>query len=135
MKNIKYILSLFVATSLLVLGACNDNPTPNHSFFLKYFGDDGFQTCSDFEVDSDGYFYMVGTSGNGAGNTDSLFLVKADPGGALVWKRTIRPGVFENNGRTGMGIQARDIELLSDGSMIVIVPSAALETSARSIPS
>ncbi len=120
MANKPSALLLFLMTGLLLEGC--DTPlnvkSPAASYFIKYFGNEGSQTGTDFIVNPDGTFVLFGTTKKGSGEA-RFFLVKADAKGNVMWEKTFGSAKC----------QARDIELASDGRIVVlgnmIVPGRA----------
>jgi hypothetical protein len=86
---------------------------PEQSYFLKYFGDDGNHDGVDFVVNSDGSFVLLGNSKKASGSRQ-IYVAKADSNGKLLWERTFG-GILDE--------EARDIELLADGNLIILANS------------
>lgn len=81
-------------------------------YFLKFYGIEGNQTGVDFVVNPDGTYVLVGSSRQ-ASDTSSLqiFVVKADAKGKVIWQKTFGDKTLDE--------EAKDIEVLSDGNLIV----------------
>ncbi len=106
---------LFLVLLSLFLNACDTAGTvesPAKSYFLKYFGREGNQTGVDVVANPDGTFILLGTTrlNQQLGVQTHLYLVKADAFGNVIWEK--------NN--IGGEAQARDVELASDGRIMVL---------------
>lgn len=86
---------------------------PDDHFFVKYFGNDGNQEGVDMVQLADGTFVLFG-------NTDSpdmqqqIYLVGVDAQGNLLWEKTYG-GAYDEF--------AKDIELTSDGRLVIVADS------------
>jgi hypothetical protein len=90
------------------------NP-PDENYFLKYFGNAGNQEGVDFVVNPDGSFVLIGNSRSTPSSDQQVYVAKADAKGNIIWEKTFG-GRFEE--------EAKDIELLPDGNLIVLANSA-----------
>src|SRR5258708_23229513 len=114
MKVNKSVLFFLMLTAMLLLCRCDTSHTvesPVNSYFLKYIGNEGNQTGVDFEVNPDGTFILLGTTRENAAGDTQLYVVKADAQGNVIWENTFGVPLDE---------EARDIELASDGRIIIL---------------
>src|SRR5260221_5148871 len=114
MKVHKSGLVFRLPTAMLLLCRCDTSHTvesPVNSYFLKYIGNEGNQTGVDFEVNPDGTFILLGTTREKATGDTQLYVVKADAQGNVIWENTFGGPLDE---------EARDIELASDGRIIIL---------------
>ncbi|MFN7602762.1 MAG: hypothetical protein ACK5R0_15330 [Bacteroidota bacterium] len=89
-------------------GALEPNET---DYFLKYYGLDGEQTGVDFVVNPDGTFVLLGNSLSSKQDGKwQYFVVKVDAKGKTIWEKTFGGPLNE---------EAKDIELLKDGNLII----------------
>jgi hypothetical protein len=92
---------------LLAVAACDtEKNLEPRNYFLKYYGVQGSQEAVDMVVASDGSIFLLGNSG-----ANTLYLVKTDPEGNSLWE-----SLLLQNGEA----RAKDIELASDGSLLVL---------------
>lgn len=82
------------------------------STFLKYLGRDGSQTGIDMEHDADGNIYVLGSSSL-EGGRKQVFVVKTTSGGITIWEKLFGDPSDEE-------LEAKDIEILSDGRVAVL---------------
>jgi hypothetical protein len=104
-------------------GGCDTSRTvdsPLKNYFVKYYGHDGFQTGVDVAVNPDGTYILLGTTKRPGDLYSQLYLVKADVYGNVLWEKTMGRSLNE---------EARDVELTSDGRIIVLGNSYVSETS------
>lgn len=87
---------------------------PDENYFLKYFGNEGDQQGVDFVVNPDGTFILLGNSRIKPDTTQQIYVAKSDAKGKVIWEKTFG-GNFDE--------EAKDIELLADGSLIVLANS------------
>lgn len=80
-------------------------------YFLKFYGIEGNQTGVDFVVNPDGTYVLVGSSRIALDSSQQIYVVKADPKGKVIWQKTFGDKTLDE--------EAKDIELLSDGNLIV----------------
>jgi hypothetical protein len=95
------------------LFSCDSTSTlksPEESYFLKYFGNEGSQEGVDFVENTDGSFILLGNSTKPSGSRQ-IYIAKADAKGKVIWERTYG-GLLDD--------EAKDIELLADGNLIVV---------------
>jgi len=119
MKVNKLGLIFLLPTAMLLLCRCDTSHTvdsPVNSYFLKYIGNEGNQTGVDFEVNPDGTFILLGTTREKATGDTQLYVVKADAKGDTLWTGKFGGPLDE---------EARDIELASDGRIVVLGNSYA----------
>ena len=106
------ISALLLLAPVVFLTGCDTTlnvKSPASSYFIKYFGNEGSQTGTDFIVNKDGTIVLFGTTQKG--NEDPRFyLVKADAKGNFMWERKFGTAKC----------QARDVELASDGRIVVL---------------
>ena len=86
---------------------------PENSYFLKYFGDEGYQEGVDLIANADGTFFLLGNT-ESTNNGKQVYVVKADDKGQLLWQKTFG-GKNEE--------EAKDIELTNDGKLVVVANS------------
>lgn len=98
---------------LIVLGC--DTPgslePDEKDYFLKFYGIEGNQTGVDFVVNPDGTYVLVGSSRIALDSSQQIYVVKADPRGKVIWQKTFGDKTLDE--------EAKDIELLSNGNLIV----------------
>ncbi len=114
MKVTKSILFYLIPFALLLLCRCDTTrniDSPAKSFFLKYIGNEGDQTGVDFEINADGTFVLLGTTRVKSTDPMQLYVVKADAQGNVIWEKTIGGP---------LDLEARDIELASDGRIVIL---------------
>lgn len=118
MKASRLFLYLVFGYSWLTFLGCDTASSiesPSKNYFLKYFGNDGDQTGVDLVVNPDGTIVIFGTSKvktpNSQTDDTQFYVVKADPTGNLIWEKTFGGPNDE---------EARDIELTSDGRIIIV---------------
>jgi len=106
----------FVAISLFFVLSCEtaDN-TASPNSFVKYFGAEGDQEGVDLVVNSDGTILLFGNTTLPGETNPKLYLAKSDANGNLLWELPAFGGPFKN--------QARDIEVASDGRIILLATS------------
>lgn len=106
-RNFFIILSALAVTvwSCDTSGNIDD---PTESYFIKYYGVDGNQEAADMLPLSDGSVLLLGTTTSN--DFRSVYLVKADSKGQLMWERTY----------TGTSDVAVDIEPTIDGNFIIL---------------
>ena len=112
MRHLKILLII----SLFISCETGTETTPNEGYFLKYFGNEGNQTGIDFVINTDGTFVILGNSRTLTKTTDDqqIYVAKIDARGKLIWEKTFG-GKFDE--------EAKDIELLPDGTLIVLANS------------
>jgi hypothetical protein len=128
MKHLTTCKAPLLFLLLAILEGCDissNTPSPVQNYFVKFYGDDGFQQGIDMVVNPDGTFILFGNSGKILNDPQArLFLVKADVLGNVIWQRTFgSPG----------GSQARDIELTSDGGIVVVANTFYRSTTTHDI--
>jgi hypothetical protein len=108
----KSILLLFIC--LLSILSCDTSESlgPEESYFLKFYGNQGNQVGVDFVVNPDGTFVLLGNSKDTTSTDQDIYLAKIDQRGKIIWEKTF--------GENKLNEQAKDIELQSDGSLIVL---------------
>jgi len=82
-------------------------------YFVKYYGVEGDQEGVDIIVSSDGSYLLFGNS-TLPGKDQQLYLVKTDTRGNVLWEKFFG-GAYKD--------QARDIEMNSDGTLIMAATS------------
>ncbi len=82
---------------------------PENSFFVKYYGDNGNQEGVDAVLNVDGTITLFGT--NEVGGIKQLYFVNIEQNGNVVWEST-----FD----AGKPATAKDLELTSDGRLVVV---------------
>jgi len=91
----------------------NNVEAPNS--FVKYFGGAGDQEGVDLIVNADGTILLFGNTTLPGDTNPKLYLAKSDVNGNLLWERSAFGGPLKN--------QARDIEIASDGRIILLATS------------
>lgn len=93
----------------------NNTKPPAESYFVKFYGEDGFHEGVDFVAGTDGSFYLLGNKILAGDLFDQqVYLVKVDAVGNVVWQRSF--------GMAGDEF-AKDIELTLDGNIIFAAES------------
>lgn len=107
------LIFLFFAVFTLLLSCDTQNSfkAPGENYFVKYFGNQGNQQGVDFIVNSDGSIILIGNSRASAISDQQIYVAKADTKGVIIWEK-IFGGKFED--------EAKDIELLPDGNVLVL---------------
>jgi hypothetical protein len=101
-----------LCTLLLVVScdtASNFDQT-NKKYFLKYYGNDGDQEGVDLVVNTDGSFYLLGTS-DSKSLGKQVYLVKTGADGNILWEKTFGGKKDE---------KAKDLLQLSDGRLVFV---------------
>ena len=114
MTKRSHILFLF----FVFLFACdteNNIKSPAESYFLKFYGEDGFHEGVDFVAGTDGSIFLLGNKILVGDLFDQqVYLVKVDAVGNVLWQRSF--------GMAGDEF-AKDIELTLDGNIIFAAES------------
>ena len=111
----KAVISIFLTAILIGFVSCESSePAPNTDYFLKFLGNDGDQTGVDFVVNSDGSVVVLGNSRASVTDDQDIYIAKLDSKAKLVWEITIGESLDDD---------AKDIELLPDGNLIVLANS------------
>jgi hypothetical protein len=119
--RIKRFTLVALMISMLLWVACDSSDSVDlPDYFVKYYGEEGNQEGVDMIANADGTFYLFGNSTLPDQN-QQLYLVKADAKGNMIWARG------KHFGGVDFVSQARDIELTSDGRLIM----AAVSTDAN----
>jgi hypothetical protein len=107
------LIFLFFAVFALLLSCDTQNSfkAPDENYFLKYFGNQGNQQGVDFIVNSDGSIILIGNSRASVSSDQQIYVAKADAKGLIIWEKNFG-GKFED--------EAKDIELLPDGNILVL---------------
>lgn len=109
----KYLL-IFLLVGLVAM-SCEttsnvDDPADTH--FIKFYGRDGDQTGRDLVVLPDGSMVLFGTSRPTVpSNGTQWYVVRVTPEGNIVWEQTYGGDNDE---------EARDIEIMSDGNLVLV---------------
>jgi hypothetical protein len=86
--NLTCLYQCFLMCGLLFFSISCDNTnnieSPSSKYFVKYYGEDGDQQAVDMVLNSDGTFLLLG---NSTGGTQTIFLIKADAEGHVLWQR------------------------------------------------
>jgi len=112
----RVFLNIFLVAAFAVSCDSENNlDSPSERYFVKFYGDDGDHEGIDFVANTDGSIVLLGNA-KVVGTTlgQQIFVAKVDALGKLVWQRTF--------GSTGDEF-ARDIELTSDGKLIIAAES------------
>ncbi|MFM7487943.1 MAG: hypothetical protein ACKO13_13615 [Cytophagales bacterium] len=117
----------FLLSAILIAVSC-DTPQalqPNETdYFLKFYGSDGDQTGVDFIVNDDGTFVLVGNSQKSTTSDWQIYVVKIGQTGEIIWEGTF--------GSVSRDEEARDIELLKNGELIIAGNSKPKNVTAQS---
>jgi len=114
MKRSNVYILVLIAGMGITFPCCDTSrnvPNPEKSYFLKFYGGSGAQTGVDVALNPDGTFILLGTTQQTSSSNILFFLVKADAYGNVIWERT-----FGGSPLT----QAKDVELTSDGGIVVV---------------
>ncbi|HCR54560.1 MAG TPA: hypothetical protein DIW27_09100 [Cytophagales bacterium] len=87
---------------------------PDESFFLKFYGEEGNQKGVDAVLNADGTITLYGSTEARdvtGKKVKQLYLVNIQQNGQLVWQRIID---------TGKNTTAKDIELTTDGRLVIV---------------
>ncbi|HCM75131.1 MAG TPA: hypothetical protein DIS90_02020, partial [Cytophagales bacterium] len=87
---------------------------PDESFFLKFYGEEGNQRGVDAVLNADGTITLYGSTEARdvtGKKVKQLYLVNIQQNGQLVWQRIID---------TGKNTTAKDIELTTDGRLVIV---------------
>jgi hypothetical protein len=110
---------ILIFALLLSCDSASNLELPEDNYFLKYFGNDGNQKGVDVEVDSEGNFYLLGSTDSLGGNTEGkerqIILIKTDAKGDLIWQKYFGTSNVDN---------ARDLLLTTDNKLAVLANSA-----------
>lgn len=115
---------------IVVLGIFCSCDTPEElqrnetDYFLKFYGNDGDQTGVDFIMYDDGTFVLVGNSQESATSDLQIYVVKINQKGEVLWQNT-----YGSNARNE---EAKDIELLKNGELIIVGNSKPKNTTTQS---
>jgi hypothetical protein len=115
---------------IVVLGIFCSCDTPEElqrnetDYFLKFYGNDGNQSGVDFIMYDDGTFVLVGNSQESATSDLQIYVVKINQKGEVLWQNT-----YGSNARNE---EAKDIELLKNGELILAGNSKPKNTNAQS---
>src|SRR6478752_6177817 len=99
--------------SFLSCDTADNVDAPNS--FVKYFGAAGDQEGIDLVVNPDGTVLLFGNTTLPGDSNTKLYLVKSDANGNLLWELPAFGGPWKN--------QARDIEVTSDGRIVLLATS------------
>ncbi len=113
-RPVKHITIILISLLFSCETRNSFNP-PDENYFLKYFGNAGNQEGIDFVVNPDGTFVLLGNSRATPLADQQVYVAKADSKGNIVWEKTFG-GKYDE--------EAKDIELLPDGNLIVLANSA-----------
>jgi hypothetical protein len=105
---------IHVAIVLILCFGCDtaqNTPSPEESFFLRYYGADGNQESVDMIANGDGTFILLGNSFLTSDSPGQIYLVKVNNDGFVLWEKFIGTSADE---------RARDIEPLAGGGYIVL---------------
>lgn len=113
MSRLNRYLTLVICTALaIVCISCDTDKnieSPDKSFFLKMYGEDGDQSGVDMVVLDDGNFLLLGNTRNQ--NSSRIWLLKVDSEGRIIWERKY--------GVVGEVTVAKDIEKANGGFAIL----------------
>ncbi|MFM9840872.1 MAG: hypothetical protein ACKVOQ_21575 [Cyclobacteriaceae bacterium] len=115
MRRVAKHIAIIFTSILFSCETRNSFTPPDENYFLKYFGNAGNQEGIDFVVNTDGTFVLLGNSRATASSDQQVYVAKADAKGNIVWEKTFG-GKYDE--------EAKDIELLPDGNLIVLANSA-----------
>lgn len=106
---------LFVIIVLISCDSANQFESPEESYFVKFYGDDGNHEGVDFIANSDGTFILLGNE-EIAGQKQQIYLVKVDAQGMVI-------GEPKSFGSIDVDDFAKDIEVTPNGNIIVAAES------------
>lgn len=87
MRISSFIAQFFFIACVVVSCDTKNSVEPLYKqYFIKYYGEDGDQEGADFVVNSDETVIILGTST--FGQSKRIYLVKVDPEGNEIWKKT-----------------------------------------------
>lgn len=112
MNKLIQTLLLVGLTGMISCDTSSSIDPPEDSFFLKYFGGEGNQEGVDLIANSDGTFFLLGNTGTVTNR--QVYVVKADSRGQIIWEKSFGGKLRE---------EAKDIELTSDGKLVVVANS------------
>lgn len=124
--RLNFILPVVVLFAFFSCDTKKDFPDPSENYFLKYYGKEGTHKGIDFVINTDGSFVIFGTSevlsSEGSANVNlgsQLYLAKVDPKGQVLWEKNLGGTLDE---------EARDIELMADGNLVLVANVAITPT-------
>lgn len=115
MRRLAKHIAIILIGMLVSCETRNSFNPPDENYFLKYFGNAGNQEGIDFVVNPDGTFVLLGNSRATPLSDQQVYVAKADAKGNIIWEKTFG-GKFDE--------EAKDIELLPDGNLILLANSA-----------
>lgn len=120
MKGRSWIaLLVFLECALVACDSKINIDSPFEKYFLKYIGTDGSQAGVDLVSDVDNNLYVLGNS-TSTTKDQQLYVVKTNPKGEVIWEQILGDNGFEG------GV---DIELMSDGNVIIVANRTDAATS------
>jgi hypothetical protein len=122
-RTAKLFLVLLTGVALQRCDTSHNIANPSKNYFLKYYGGEGPQTGVDLVVNTDGTFYLLGTSRK-PNQLARMYLVKADPLGNVIWEKTFGGS---------QGLEAKDIELTTNGIVIAGNSNSLTKAGSRDI--
>jgi hypothetical protein len=115
MRRLAKYIGVFLFCFMFSCETRNSFNAPDENYFLKYFGNAGNQEGIDFVVNPDGTFVLLGNSRATPLADQQVYVAKADAKGNIIWEKTFG-GKYDE--------EAKDIELLPDGNLILLANSA-----------
>jgi len=88
--RVRIITQLILFTLIIGVNSCDTSGSVDpvyKQYFIKYYGEDGDQEGNDFVINPDGTIIILGTSTFGINKR--IYLVKVDPEGNEIWKKTL----------------------------------------------
>ncbi len=111
----KLLYSIILIGVLSVLASCESSESsPNSQYFLKFLGNDGDQKGVDFVVNTDGSIVVLGNTRVTPSDDQDIYVTKLNADAKIVWEVILGESLEDD---------AKDIELLSDGSLIIVANS------------
>ena len=104
-------LWMTLCTALFECDTPSNVENPDLHYFVRYYGGNNNQYGADMLAMGDGSFILLGTDAEDPVNTD-VYLLRVDAEGEVIWE--IR------HGNAGEVWTAKDVELASDGNLIVL---------------
>jgi len=98
---------LGLASLMICCDTSSNLPSPDDSYFIKYYGEDGDQSGVDMVVNSDGTVIILGKSTQ---TKQGIFLVKIDSKGKILWQKNFG----------GPTDDPKDIELTLNGDYVIL---------------
>lgn len=122
MSRLIYFLAI-----VCVASACDSSESLKstlNDYFLKYYGIEGDQFGVDFVSNPDGTFVLLGTSRKPPSENSQIYIIKIDAQGSIIWEKRVGGPNDE---------EAKDIELLPDGNLVLVGNSEVVRNGQRDV--